>query len=375
MDEGFYSNDMDSYSLQQYSDFSDKPPYGGIDPRLLNSAQNTPILSNEQPLSPFDYTVFSPQPSNPAMFDPDLSPHSYEPMRHQMLGHRRSVSVPPEDLMSEIVQPPPAMVFHRGGTPLGDSMGTGQGSGSSNKKWLKKAAAAQKRQMQRQSPYTMGGERMPVKRSHTQPVFLKQQQTSNPEPTSAPQKMFLPTAVPQLAMHNFGTDPLPSPQLVDHNANFTGRRSTAMPAELMDLDSLAFGARSDVGTAVLGMLGFVERVSRDCEVIREFLRRGFKNGEEDEVERVRQENRAINHKQSTLEDGLEILPLPDGKAEEEVTVPVTGQDIKDLDDEKTSALLELYGIPFSADMFLHEKKLAYLRFVGASRALMHLVLD
>ncbi|KAG9835825.1 hypothetical protein KCU98_g13670, partial [Aureobasidium melanogenum] len=374
MDEGFYSNDMDNYSLQQYSDFSDKPPYGGIDPRLLGSSQNTPILSNEQPLSPFDYTVFSPQPSGPVIFDLDLSPHSYEPMRHQMLGHRRSVSVPPEDLMSEIVQPPPAMVFHRGGTPLGDSMGTGQGSGSSNKKWLKKAAATQKRQMQRQSPYPMGGERMPVKRSHTQPVY-SQQQTSNPGPTSAPQKMFLPTVVPQLAMQNFDLDPPSSPQLVDYNAISTGGRTTAMPAESTDLDSLSFGARSDVGTAVLGMLGFVERVSRDCEAMREFLRRGFKSGEEDEVERVRQENRVINHKHSTLEDGLEMLPLPDGKAEEEVTVPVTGQDIKDLDDEKTSALLELYGIPFSADMFLHEKKLAYLRFVGASRALMHLVLD
>lgn len=46
---------------------------------------------------------------------------------------------------------------------------------------------------------------------------------------------------------------------------------------------------------------------------------------------VRQENRAVNHKHSALEDGLEMLPLPDGKAEEEVTVPVTGQDIKDLD--------------------------------------------
>jgi hypothetical protein len=37
--------------------------------------------------------------------------------------------------------------------------------------------------------------------------------------------------------------------------------------------------------------------------------------------------------------------------------------------------LELYNIPFTADMFLHDKKLAYLRFVGASRSLMHLVLD
>ncbi|KAH0190104.1 hypothetical protein KCU99_g3762, partial [Aureobasidium melanogenum] len=286
MNDGLYSNDMENYSLQQYSDFSDKPPYGGIDPRLLSSPQNTPILSNEQPLSPFDYTVFSPQPSNPVIFDSDLSPHPYEPMRHQMLGHRRSVSVPPEDLMSEILQPPPAMVFHRGGTPLGDSMGTGQGSGSSNKKWLKKAAAAQRRQMQRQSPYpTGGGERMPVKRSHTQPMFSQQPQTPNPGPTSAPQKMFLSTAVPQLTMQNFDIDPLSSPQLIDYNAIPTGARTTAMPAELTDLDSLAFGARSDIGTAVLGMLGFVERVSRDCEAMREFLRRGFKSGEEDEVER------------------------------------------------------------------------------------------
>jgi hypothetical protein len=38
-------------------------------------------------------------------------------------------------------------------------------------------------------------------------------------------------------------------------------------------------------------------------------------------------------------------------------------------------LLELYGIPSTAEMFLHDKKMAYLRFVGAGRALKHLVLD
>lgn len=286
MDDSFYSNDMDDYSLQQYSDFSDKPPYGGIDPRLLSSPQNTPILSNEQPLSSFDYTIFNPQPSVPVIFDPELSPHSYEPMRHQMLGHRRSVSVPPEDLMSQIVQPPPAMVFHRGGTPLGDSMGTGQGGSSTNKKWLKKAAAAQKRHNQRHAPYPMDGGRMQVKRSHTQPVF-SQQQSLNPGPTSAPQQMLMTTGeqIPQLLMQSFDVGPLSSPQLADYNAIHTVGRNTAIPADLTDLDSLAFGARSDVGTAVLGMLGFVERVSKDCEAMREFLRRGFKSGEEDDVER------------------------------------------------------------------------------------------
>jgi len=46
---------------------------------------------------------------------------------------------------------------------------------------------------------------------------------------------------------------------------------------------------------------------------------------------LRQQKRSINHQASTLEDGLEMLPLPDAKTGEEVTVPVTGQDIRDLD--------------------------------------------
>jgi hypothetical protein len=54
---------------------------------------------------------------------------------------------------------------------------------------------------------------------------------------------------------------------------------------------------------------------------------------------VRQDKRTINHKAFTLEDGLEMLPLPDAKAEEEVTVPVTGQDIRDLDGKLIFLLL------------------------------------
>lgn len=126
---------------------------------------------------------------------------------------------------------------------------------------------------------------MQVKRSHTQPVF-SQQQSSNPGPTSAPQQMLMTAGeqIPQLLMQSSDIGPLSSPQLADYNAIHTVGKNTAMPADLTDLDSLVFGARSDVGTAVLGMLGFVERISRDCEAMREFLRRGFKSGE-DEVER------------------------------------------------------------------------------------------
>lgn len=38
-------------------------------------------------------------------------------------------------------------------------------------------------------------------------------------------------------------------------------------------------------------------------------------------------------------------------------------------------ILNEYDIPAFTDMFLYEKKAAYLRFVGANRVLMHAVLD
>lgn len=38
-------------------------------------------------------------------------------------------------------------------------------------------------------------------------------------------------------------------------------------------------------------------------------------------------------------------------------------------------LLQVYDVPYVANMFLFEKKLLYLRFVGASRTLMHQVLE
>lgn len=44
-------------------------------------------------------------------------------------------------------------------------------------------------------------------------------------------------------------------------------------------------------------------------------------------------------------------------------------------DERMGALLDLYDLPFVPSMFLAEKKVLWLRFVGAGRALMHRVLD
>lgn len=38
-------------------------------------------------------------------------------------------------------------------------------------------------------------------------------------------------------------------------------------------------------------------------------------------------------------------------------------------------LLQVYDVPYIVNMFLFEKKLLYLRFVGANKTLMHKVLD
>lgn len=38
-------------------------------------------------------------------------------------------------------------------------------------------------------------------------------------------------------------------------------------------------------------------------------------------------------------------------------------------------ILDVYDIPFVPTMFLVEKKMLYLRFLGANRAVMHRILD
>jgi hypothetical protein len=50
-------------------------------------------------------------------------------------------------------------------------------------------------------------------------------------------------------------------------------------------------------------------------------------------------------------------------------------DMSFLTAQGVQALLDFFDIPFVSTMFLHDKKLLYLNFLGASGALKHLVLD
>jgi hypothetical protein len=72
--------------------------------------------------------------------------------------------------------------------------------------------------------------------------------------------------------------------------------------------------------------------------------------------------------------------------------PVNGKQIRDMNrkltwcemiwipadgtaDSTLDSLLDVYDLQFFPTMFLYEKKATYLRFIGASRSLMHRVLD
>ena len=145
MDENFFPDDMNGFSsLQRFNTMEDKP-FDSVDPRLLNE-NSTPMDAgmdafhqgpSSQLLGPSngDFGFYSDAfaQSQSQFFEPDMA-LPCEPLRHQMMGHRRSVSVPPEDMAPPEPSQPP-VVFHRGGTPLGDSLGTPK----SNKRWPKKA--------------------------------------------------------------------------------------------------------------------------------------------------------------------------------------------------------------------------------------------
>lgn len=212
----------------------------------------------------------------------------YEPLRHEIIGHRRSVSVPPEDMMSE--QPQAPMVFHRGGTFLGDSFATPKNlnRGSSKKKSHQKIQSGQLRH----SPYPSAAS------SPTARVGMRRTQTAQPAfagPTSAPS---MPTPLPDphgygdfdemswMPYHHSGNHQTHLPQSRQPGAPST---KTAKPVTtgVDDPDDLRFGGQEITNTAVLGMFGYANRLMRDCEDMRDFLQRGFKDSEtgDGEVER------------------------------------------------------------------------------------------
>ncbi|KAH0536845.1 hypothetical protein FGG08_006307 [Glutinoglossum americanum] len=150
-----------------------------------------------------------------------------------------------------------------------------------------------------------------------------------------------------------------------------------------DPDLYKFSTYQDQTTLVLGVLSHIDRLSAEINEMKTFISLGF-NTQEDgtgavglrrHVEESRLQLRAQNRLLTELDEQLVPLPLRNGTAPGEQKIPTTGRVIKGLDHQAVGILLDLYDIPFTPTMFLHEKKALYLRFVGAGRALMHRVLD
>ncbi|KAI9890562.1 MAG: hypothetical protein M1814_003902 [Vezdaea aestivalis] len=130
---------------------------------------------------------------------------------------------------------------------------------------------------------------------------------------------------------------------------------------------------------VLGVLSCLDVVERDCSTLRRFVKEGYGplSGVRREVEMERLQRRNWNRTNVTeLDEGLKEMPVSkDGVCVNPPGVPTTGMIVRASNHQEMDSLLDIYDLNFIPTMFLHEKKLMYLNFIGASVALMHRVLD
>lgn len=330
---------------QQYVD--DPQPglyFDMIDPRLVSNAP-TPlashmspgsgsdldpatsfvptVISNEDKLASGELGHFYPDPttagiaysgtpfnnigdSNPygsshgSQYDMGIS--TANPLRHQLLGHRRSISVPPEE-------PGPAMVFTRAGTPLGES--TNPSYSSTPGRLLKATARKRKLESARHGSYGKrgstgsGGERYEFRRSQTQPV-RGGGPTSAPSPSQYPPEMIGIDG--ERDDHSFQQSSRPvRPQqsyfdpkwFVDPLVPSTASWSTPKQMETFSEREKAWFERADVrellakgdsggvNTTQVLVLARLDQLGRELDDLRIELRRGLLSFEQEdnEVER------------------------------------------------------------------------------------------
>jgi len=96
-------------------------------------------------------------------------------------------------------------------------------------------------------------------------------------------------------------------------------------------------------------------------------------GQDPNFEITRCPQRVANASVNTLDQPLAILTLPFGH--NGVDIPGDGRALRNLGGNDIDALLRAYDMPVSPDMFVFEKKLLYLQFIGVSKGLMRLILD
>ncbi|KAK6360624.1 hypothetical protein TWF730_006760 [Orbilia blumenaviensis] len=164
-------------------------------------------------------------------------------------------------------------------------------------------------------------------------------------------------------------------------SNPTGSNlQTITPNNVIPLDDVQtdqFATMQAETTLSLGVMAYLENLEKQIAEMRRFVTAGFAKrefGRGGDVERQRLHSRNFNFQNITeVNEPFQILLTSTGSIPSRF--PVNGVELKSLNHEEMDALLDEYDIPFSPALFLHEKQLLYLRFIGANRAIMHRVVD
>ncbi|KAK6520537.1 hypothetical protein TWF506_000789 [Arthrobotrys conoides] len=145
----------------------------------------------------------------------------------------------------------------------------------------------------------------------------------------------------------------------------------------LDVQVDQFSTMQEETTLSLGVMAHLENLEKQIAEMRRFVSAGFAKKDHVrglDVERQRLHSRNYNFQNITeIHEPFQILLNSNGTFPSRC--PVNGVELKSLNHEEMDALLDDYDLPFSPGLFLHEKQLIYLRFIGANRAVMHRVVD
>ncbi|KAF8534093.1 hypothetical protein BDD12DRAFT_896999 [Trichophaea hybrida] len=153
--------------------------------------------------------------------------------------------------------------------------------------------------------------------------------------------------------------------------------------DIRPIDNFRYSSHQDQTTLVLGVITYLERLENEIIEMKDFINLGFKRietiGQPDggiaaTIEGMRLQHRNWNRAHVTeLDEPFRLLPRFTG--DYPTDIPTTGEVLREASHKVIDHILDLYDIPFVPTMFLVEKKMLYLRFLGANRVAMHRILD
>ncbi|KAF3914898.1 hypothetical protein ABW20_dc0107105 [Dactylellina cionopaga] len=139
----------------------------------------------------------------------------------------------------------------------------------------------------------------------------------------------------------------------------------------VDVQIDRFSTLQEETTLSLGIMEYLENLERQIVEMRRFVSCGF--ARKDHMRSFEIERNFNFQHVTEVNEPFQLLLRSNGELP--MNGPVNGVELKSLSHEEMDTLLDEYDLPFNPAMFLHEKQLLFLRFIGANRAIMHRVVD